>query len=258
MIREGLTRTFGAGEAIETPYGPITLWPEGESAHSGLTPAEGEAVPEAPPAWLRAPVAPEVEAAPPLTPSGALRAADGQRIPERREADAEARRRGVLIHSLLEHLPRLDPARREAAATGYVRARAPALPEPKRAGIVRAALRLLDEPDLAPLFARAARAEVTLSGRVQVGGAERPVFGRVDRLAVTDDTVLIADFKTGRPPQDDAPLPEAASSQIALYATLLARIYPGRRVVPMLVWTSGPVIRRLGDAEIAVALAGLN
>jgi ATP-dependent helicase/nuclease subunit A len=258
MIREGLTRAFGAGEAIETPYGPITLWPEGASAHPGLTPAEGATAPAPPPAWLRAPVTPEAEAAPPLTPSGALRAADGQRIPERREADAEARRRGVLIHSLLEHLPRLDPNRREAAATGYVRARAPALPEPKRGAIIRAALRLLDEPDLAPLFARAARAEVTLSGRVTVGGAERPVFGRVDRLAVTQDAVLIADFKTGRPPQDDAPLPEAVASQIALYATLLARIYPGHRIVPMLVWTSGPVIRRLDDAEIAAALARLS
>ncbi|KAB1075767.1 double-strand break repair helicase AddA [Methylobacterium planeticum] len=258
MIRTGLDRAFGPGEALETAYGPITLWPEGESADPGLTPAEAEAAPAPPPAWLRAPVAPEIEAAPPLTPSGALRAADGQRLPERREADAEARRRGVLIHALLEHLPRLDPARRAAAATGYVRARAPALPEPTRAAIVRSALRLLDAPDLAPLFARAARAEVTLSGRITVGGIERPVFGRVDRLAVTEDTVLIADFKTGRPPADDAPLPEAAASQIALYAALLARIYPEHRLVPMLVWTGGPVIRRLDAREIAAALARLS
>ncbi|WP_336489329.1 double-strand break repair helicase AddA [Methylobacterium nigriterrae] len=258
MIRHGLTRAFGPGESIETAYGPVTLWPEGESAYAGLDAADAPAAAAPPPAWLRAPVPREVDAAPPLSPSGALRAADGQRVPERRDADAEARRRGVLIHALLEHLPRLEPARREAAATAFVRARAPGLADHTRSAIVAAALRLLGAPDLAPLFSRAARAEVTLSGRVAVEGVERPVFGRVDRLAVEGDTVLIADFKTGRPPADGAPLPEAAASQIALYATLLARIYPGRRVVPMLVWTSGPVIRRLSEAEVAAALAGLG
>ena len=59
MIRGGLTRAFGPGEAIETPYGPITLWPEGESAHPGLTPAEagdppgGAARPGSGPPWPR-------------------------------------------------------------------------------------------------------------------------------------------------------------------------------------------------------------
>ena len=81
---------------------------------------------------------------------------------------------------------------------------------------------------------------MTLSGRVAVGDAERPVFGRVDRLAVTDAAVLIADFKTGRPPADDAPLPESAASQIALYATLLARIY--RAAASCRCW-SGPPAR---------------
>ena len=148
MIRGGLTRAFGAGEAIETPYGPITLWPEGESVHPGSPPRRVRP-PAAPPAWLRAPVTPEAEAAPPLTPSGALRAADGRgcRRPRGRCRGAPARRADP---SLLEHLPRLDPAQREAAATGYVRARRPALPEPKRGAIVRAALRLLDEPDSRP------------------------------------------------------------------------------------------------------------
>lgn len=98
---------------------------------------------------------------------------------------------------------------------------------------------------------------MTLSGRVAVGGRERPVFGRVDRLAVTDDTVLVADFKTGRPPAEGAALPEAEAGQIALYAALLGRIYPQRRIVPMLVWTSGPTIRRLDGSDTTRALEAL-
>jgi len=82
------------------------------------------------------------------------------------------------------------------------------------------------------------------------------VHGRIDRLAVTEEGVLLADFKTGRPPPEGAPLPAADAAQIALYAALLEQIYPGRRIVPMLVWTSGPVIRRLSEAETSAALAG--
>ncbi|MDR7035278.1 ATP-dependent helicase/nuclease subunit A [Methylobacterium sp. BE186] len=257
MIEAGLELRLGPGETVETEYGSVTLWRDGQDAGLSLAAARGGSAPVPLPGWLRAPVAPETDAAPPLSPSGSLRGADGRRDSGRRLADAEARRRGVLIHALLEHLPRLDPARRAEAAATFVRARAPGLPEPKRRAIAQAALTLIDEPDLAPLFAREARAEVTLSGRVLAEGRERPVYGRVDRLAVRDGTVWLADFKTGRPPEGGAPLPEADAAQIALYAALLGRVYPGHRIVPMLVWTSGPAIRRLGEAEIADALRGL-
>lgn len=257
MIRAGLEGALGAGEARETPYGPVTLWHDGE-AEAAASP-EGTPAPEPPPvpAWLHAPAPAEAEAPPPLSPSGALQAADGQRLIPPRQADAEARRRGILIHALLEHLPRLEPERRLAASRTYVGARAPALPEPQRERIVRAALRVIEDPGLAPLFAAGARAEVSLSGRVVVGGVERPVFGRVDRLAVADGTVWLCDFKTGRPPDGDA-LPEADAGQIALYASLLARIYPGHAIRPHLVWTSGPVIRALGPAEVDAALAAVG
>ena len=81
---------------------------------------------------------------------------------------------------------------------------------------------------------------------------------RVDRLALDGERVLVCDFKTGRPPAADAPLPANEAAQIALYATLLGTIYPDRAIVPMLVWTSGPVLRRLAPEEVAAALAGIG
>ncbi len=258
MIRTGMVQAFGEGEAVETAYGPATLWRDGSGPETGTAPAEAAPEPGALPSWLREPVAAEAAPAPPISPSGAMRAADGERQIPPRQADTEARRRGKLIHALLEHLPRLDPAARESAATAFVAARAPSFSRPKRAAIVQAALNLIATPDLAPLFAREARAEVSLSGRVVVAGIERPVFGRIDRLAVADGTVRLADFKTGRPPAEGAPPPRPETAQIALYARLLARIYPDHAIRPMLVWTSGPVIRLLSEAEIAEALAGLG
>ena len=253
MIHAGLENAFGAGRSIELSYGSATVWHDGmETAREPDRPPQA-AAPDREPSWLRSPVPPEPEV-PTLSPSGALQAADGTRVPPPRLADAQARRRGILIHALLQHLPRVEPARREAAGLAFVRSRAPGLPRPAVYGIVRSVLRLIDDPDLAPLFAPEARAEVSLSGRVRTEQGERSVQGRVDRISVTADTVRIADFKTGRPPDEDAPLPPAEAGQIALYARLLGQIYPGRTIRPMLIWTSGPVIRSLEASDVAAAL----
>ncbi|KQO55810.1 double-strand break repair protein AddA [Methylobacterium sp. Leaf87] len=254
MIRRGVEADIGPGTTLERPYGPVTVWHEGSTAVSQAAVAIVGPQAESVPSWLETPVPDEAEAPPPVSPSGALAAADPRREPGRRLGDAQARRRGVLIHSLIEHLPRLDPRKRRAAATRFVHARAPTLDDATRKAIVTATMRLFDHPDLEPLFAHGARAEVTLSGRVVVHGVERPVFGRVDRLAIGPDAVVVADFKTGRAPAEDAPLPEAETRQIALYAALLAQIFPGRRIVPMLVWTSGPTLRHLSADEQAMAL----
>ncbi|MFE1599360.1 double-strand break repair helicase AddA [Methylobacterium sp. ID0610] len=254
MVRRGLVAAFGGVELAEMPYGPAETWREGAALPAA--PAAPVPTPEAAeaPGWLFRPVAPEAEPLPPLRPSG-LGAADEPRRSDARSSDPAARRRGVLIHALLEHLPAVAPERREAAATAFVAARAPGLPAPDRAAIVAAVMRLLADPDLAVLFGAQARAEVTIAGRIALRGGEWPVHGRIDRLAVTDDTVWLCDFKTGRPPGADAPVPAGMAAQVALYAALLARIHPERRVVPLLVWTTGPVIRRLSEADCAAALA---
>ncbi|WP_430929531.1 double-strand break repair helicase AddA [Methylobacterium tardum] len=254
MIHAGLENAFGAGRSIELSYGPATVWHDGMETAREIDGPSQAATLDPEPSWLRGPVPPEPEV-PTLSPSGALQAADGTRVPPPRLADAQAVRRGILIHALLQHLPRVEPARREAAGLAFVRSRAPGLPRPAIYSIVRSVLRLIGDPDLAPLFAPEARAEVSLSGRVRTEQGERSVQGRVDRISVTADTVRIADFKTGRPPDEDAPLPPAEAGQIALYARLLGQIYPGRTIRPMLIWTSGPVIRPLDASDVAAALA---
>ncbi|WP_019906932.1 double-strand break repair helicase AddA [Methylobacterium sp. 77] len=257
MVRKGLEQEFGSGESIETAYGPALLWRDGTARSISVDDAGEDLAEPSIPAWLRQPARIEVEVAPPVSPSGALGAADGQREVPRRQSNPHSRRRGILIHSLIEHLPRLDKNQRPNAAASFVRARAPSLPAAEQDRLVADVLRLLDDPALITLFDGDARAEVTLSGRVDVEGRPRSVFGRVDRLSIRPDRIVVADFKTSRPPADHAPVPEDEAAQIALYVALLRDIYPGRPVEAMLVWTSGPVIRHLGEADISSALASL-
>ena len=82
------------------------------------------------------------------------------------------------------------------------------------------------------------------------------ISGQIDRLAVTDDAVLIADFKTNRPPPASVEdTPALYRTQMALYRAALQRIYPGKRIDCALVWTDGarlmPLPAALLDAEIA-------
>jgi ATP-dependent helicase/nuclease subunit A len=72
---------------------------------------------------------------------------------------------------------------------------------------------------------------------------------------VTDDEVLIVDFKTNRPPpksEDD--LPHIYRTQMALYREGASKIFPGRRIACALVWTEGPRLMALSGALLDAEL----
>jgi ATP-dependent helicase/nuclease subunit A len=74
------------------------------------------------------------------------------------------------------------------------------------------------------------------------------VGGLVDRLAVLDDRVLIADYKTNRrPPARPEDTPLLYRRQMAAYRAVLRDIFPGRTVVCALVWTQTSQVVMLPD-----------
>ena len=99
-----------------------------------------------------------------------------------------------------------------------------------------------------------------MAGRLDPGGGLAPiaVSGAIDRLAVTDDAVLIADFKTAaRPPADPADAPPQHVGQMALYRALLAPLFPGKTVRAFLIWTAGPAVLELPPERLDAAYAAL-
>ncbi|GGK39366.1 double-strand break repair helicase AddA [Salinarimonas ramus] len=264
MTRLALAGTPGPIET-DLPYvAGALVWRENATDATGEPPADpvreerGTAAgASAPPAWLFAPAAPEREAAPPLRPSNALSAADRRPRAADKPFVAAARLRGTLIHALVERLPALPADTREAAATSFVAARARGLSEEVRAAIVRDACAVIADPRLAPLFSQHAFAEAPVAGRVVLpSGEEIAVAGQLDRLAIGPDAIVFADFKTAaRPPAPDAPVPGTTLVQMGLYAALLARAFPGRRIEAHLVWTAGPHVRVLTQPELDAGLA---
>ncbi len=152
--------------------------------------------------------------------------------------------KGSAIHALLQHLPDLPPAARRPAAAKFLDGIA-ALPQAARPEVITAVLAVLENPALAPLFGPGSRAEVPLAGIV--GDVE--IGGLVDRLAVTPEQVLLADYKTDRhPPATPADIPPAYLRQLAAYAAILTQIFPNRQITCLLIFTQTAAIIEVPSA----------
>ena len=101
-----------------------------------------------------------------------------------------------------------------------------------------------------PLFGPGSREEAPIVGRLAAASGPLIVSGQIDRLVVTDDAVLIADYKTDQSaPHAAAEVPRPYLRQLALYRAVLGKVYPDRPVRAALVWTAVPELMEL-PAEI--------
>jgi ATP-dependent helicase/nuclease subunit A len=252
---------IGDGEARLWRYRPA---PEPASAPATLRLPLGEPAIAVPP-WLTAPAPLERRRATVLSPSTAFdeapaparaRPPAGARRQDAAEAQARAQARGTLIHRLLQSLPDVAPGRREAAANGFVTRAGAAFGAEDRARFVAQALAVFADARFAPLFAPGSRAEVPIAGRLaRPDGADILVSGQIDRLVVTEQTVLIADYKTNHdPPQRPESAPQAYVEQLALYRAVLGRIYPDRTVRAVLLWTEIPDLMEIPAAMLDEAM----
>jgi ATP-dependent helicase/nuclease subunit A len=198
------------------------------------------------PEWARRPPPPEPSPTRPLAPSQPRQADPAARSPLGGDVGAGLLR-GRLVHRLLQSLPELAPAARRAAARRFLALPVHGLDTPQQEALLAETLAVLDHPDFAPLFAPGSQAEVPVVGLL----GDRALAGQIDRLVVTEDAVLIVDYKTLRPPPtDEAETPAAYLDQLAAYRAAVAAIYPGRAVRCALLWTEGPRLMPISAARL--------
>ena len=167
-------------------------------------------------------------------------------------------RRGDLIHRLLQLLPDLPGAERAAGAWSLL-GRETDLTDAQRAEIAVAALSVLDDPRFAEVFGSGSRAEVAVAGTAAALPPGLRISGRIDRLVVLPNRVLVVDFKTNRPSPDRIEAADPAYlRQMALYAAVLGDIFEGRRIEAAIVWTDGPKLMPVPEILLAQTLADLR
>ncbi|MGH6665767.1 MAG: 3'-5' exonuclease, partial [Pseudolabrys sp.] len=159
--------------------------------------------------------------------------------------------RGSLVHRLMQSLPEIPADKRRKAASDYLTRAAAKLTAEECAKLAEQMMLIIEHPCFHELYGPGSRAEVPIVGRLQSQRKTVRVSGQIDRLAVTQDSVLIADYKTG---QRIDPAPPGYTEQLALYRAVLQKLYPNKSVRAALLWTEVPDLMELSTDVLDAAL----
>ena len=252
------TRLSGEVREIADDQG-FTFRRFGQDPMSGKAAVRSDLVAPSSPDWLTQAARPDPDSLAYASPSTFADARRGPTPSPLAAAGGIGRfRRGDLIHKLFQILPDLPPGDRPGAAERILAKERDLTPE-QRHEMAHAALTVLSDSRFAEVFGSGSRAEAAVAGTAPDLPAGLAISGRVDRMIVRPDRVLVIDFKTNRPAPDRIDNADPAYiAQMALYVAVLRTIFPGRRVEAALVWTDGPKLMPVPEDLMASRLAALR
>ena len=97
-------------------------------------------------------------------------------------------------------------------------------------------IRLIENKRIKALFGSDSLPEIPVIGTTKDG---KVISGQIDRLVVTENEVLIIDYKTNRyPPTQEKDIPKAYIEQMNAYKDLLKNIFNDKTVKCFLLWTT--------------------
>ncbi len=205
------------------------------------------------PAWL---IVPPKSALPPLILNPSLGDNFFEHEIQGGISPEQARERGILLHRLLEHLPRFPAEERLKRAKNFLKSQAAHFPESEQEALAIEAANVLSHQDLQKFFdPENSLAEVPLHADIVLPNGRRAIVqGQIDRLLITPDALHIIDFKSGRAPAPGF-LPKNYLAQLSLYREALKSLKGTRRIHCHLLWTAVPRLDDIGAGNMNEALA---
>ncbi|MGC6517818.1 MAG: double-strand break repair helicase AddA [Candidatus Puniceispirillaceae bacterium] len=165
-----------------------------------------------------------------------------------------ARQSGSFQHHLLDMLSDKQADRRADIAQRFARNSKPLYPEisdGRREELADNMVAFMAMPEFSDLFSERALSEFGISGLV----GTRSVVGQIDKMVIYDDVLWLVDFKSGAHLSDE--VPENYVLQLALYAHLLGKIYPEKRIKAEIIWldefSRSPVSSQAMDTALTKA-----
>ncbi|MSP32168.1 MAG: double-strand break repair helicase AddA [Pseudolabrys sp.] len=237
----------GDGEVLRYRKGPPPEQQRQKIATSGAS------TPASLPNWLKTRATSESTAPRTIMPSNVMDDDDAR--PFAAGGNTMALLRGALLHRLMQSLPDIPASRRVKAAEDYLARAGAKLSADERKQLAEQVMLILEDARFYELYGPGSRAEVPIVGQLQIDGKIVRVSGQIDRLAVTQTSVLIADFKTNRPaPRRIEDVPQSYVRQLALYRAVLEKLYPDRPLRTALIWTEVPEIMEFSGEVLDAAL----
>ncbi len=165
--------------------------------------------------------------------------------------------RGNLIHKMLQYLPDITPARRKTTAERYIASHGGDLTDEDQTATLSEIMAILEDGKFAAVFAPGSMAEAPVVARIKTNtGQELTLNGQIDRLCITDNEILIIDYKTNRPPpaSENSVNPQYIA-QLAAYRLALLKIYPDRPVRAGLLWTHSGFLMEIDEKLLEAAFS---
>ena len=157
--------------------------------------------------------------------------------------------RGTAIHLLLEHLPLVPADDRDALAKGLLSGMDQGLAGDTE--IASHVMAVLDAPALAHLWNSDALTEVDITAAVN----DRRFHGAIDRLIISDTTVLAIDYKSNHlVPNAPEQTPEGLLRQMGAYHAALEKVFPDHTIEVAILWTQTATLMPMPAKLVADAL----
>ena len=151
----------------------------------------------------------------------------------------EARLEGIALHALLQHLGRIEPADWPKAVERALPQLLPQASSERRVALGRRAISIRSRPEFAELFGPRSRAEVPFLVEARRDGKPVRLAGRIDRILVAEDHVLVVDYKSDAfPPGTASEVPASYVMQVGLYAHVASQLFPELAVQAGILWTN--------------------
>lgn len=160
---------------------------------------------------------------------------------------AEAKRRGVIIHRVLELLPDARSNEQRAAVKARIaQAWVGRVPATLLEDYWQEACAVVDDAALRPYFDASHYLDARNEAALLYGDGGREIYGIIDRLIRRTHEIVIIDYKTHRVnAAERRALTERFSSQVRLYAAGVQRLWPGVPVRALLLYTANREIAEI-------------
>ncbi|WP_375316658.1 UvrD-helicase domain-containing protein [Wolbachia endosymbiont (group A) of Colletes cunicularius] len=140
--------------------------------------------------------------------------------------------RGLIIHSILQYMPKIEKERRK----NWIRKYLDNINTSEDKDEIYSKILAFNEK-YGYLFDLEGKSEITLSGIID----GEPVLVRLDRLCITQDKAIIIDYKSHR--NVSVSLLNEIKKQMLTYKTLVQEIYPNKQVECVVIWVEDLTIQ---------------
>ncbi|WP_264686447.1 MULTISPECIES: UvrD-helicase domain-containing protein [unclassified Wolbachia] len=142
--------------------------------------------------------------------------------------------RGLIIHSILQYMPKIEKDRRKNWVRKYIDS---INTSEDKDEIYSKILTFNEKYDY--LFDLEGKSEISLSGTID----GKPVLVRLDRLCITEDKAIIIDYKSHHNVSISSS--NEIKKQMLIYKTLVQEVYPDKQVECVVIWMEDLTLQSL-------------